>query len=348
KRLPAGPGTSPNILGLGYSPDFSDRDANGQRKRVFPSKYTEAPSNDRSVYTKQIEDEFELAAQARYLFVSAGVNAQANKRYMVLCAYNIKKVVMLDDEGQPETSAAYVAQAIHYGWALYMVIEGDQRKFTAELAASIQRAGGELSTVVKKNSLTTSFHAIGLSTKPDTSFGLVSSVDEIEKNYVVSAESYPVFVEYRALRDVSSKVLDWDSPKLVPGPYTLSTVSIEVMGTKHDGRQWDGLGDPPDPLVSIFVMQPGEKAWTPLGTHFAKNSYQAVFPLRQRIAITQGTKLRISVWDKDLLENDPIGDAEADGLLAVPGALPGREFQLPKVGKSNQLNFVNIRLETAQ
>jgi hypothetical protein len=339
RLIPAAPGTTPELLGMGFTLNFSDRDVSGRRQRVFPPKVVASTENLRRIDYDVITDEAQLEAHGRYLFAQANVAASRQKRYMVVKAFNTKKIVSLDDADAPAVAADYVAQRIHYGWALYMIIEGDDRTFTAGVAAELEKAGGSLKAVADKHNLKVRFHALGLNTKPGTEFGFVSSVNEVEDKYMVG-DPVPIFVEYRALRQVASKRVVWLEPKFAPGWYTFTSVSLAIADRKQNGSHWDGLGDPADPVVEVRQYNPANRQWEPLISLSQRNTNNPTFSVGKRIFVTSGTQFYFDVKDKDLVNDDPVGNASCTDLLTFPGAAPAKEISMQTTGQLLRLSVV--------
>jgi hypothetical protein len=77
-------------------------------------------------------------------------------------------------------------------------------------------------------------------------------------------------------------------------------VNVTVDSEKPGGQQWDGLGDPPDPLITATVARSGQTV-----TNLTKNALTASALLQ--LTLQEGDALSINVVDKDLAANDPIG-----------------------------------------
>jgi hypothetical protein len=310
ERLPAGHklmvaaelGTTNDILGRGFDRTLSDIAPDGQIRRVYPVAFEEVPVKQYDVRFESIENALELDANARYLFARAGVKRQSNRRYMVLRVSYLDKVAVLRAEGAPLLDSELYASKLYYGWAFYLVIEGETSSFTTDIAAALQVAGAKLENAVREHRLSSRVHAIGLQAKEAGAVVIATTPEEIEKSFKTPEVPVPILVEYVTRRELDIEALPWTRAELTPGKYHVD-VKIEVSSNKEDGRWWDGMGDPPDPVVTLYIDR------VPVFSCKQQDSviHLCIDDLVVEIAAT--SEIQMVVSDKDLTADDKIGTA---------------------------------------
>ena len=289
-----------NILGQGITKDLSPIQPDGHSLRVFPSKTKEVPVKQYDSQIELIENSLQLNANARYLFAHAGLKNQSNRRYMVVRVSYIDKIAILEPEGEPLAESDLYATRLYYGWAMYVVITGDEEHFTTEIAAGLSLAGGNLATEAKNHHLQTHVHTIGLQPKNTRSVVVAITPDEISEQFQTPENPVPIYVEYRARHELEVQTLQWKKPQIKPGQYKIELV-VELMATKDDGRPWDGFGNPPDPVVTLYD---GKVA---IAACKDQDSYINTCLSGKVVTVSEHTQFQLGVIDKDLAEDDPVG-----------------------------------------
>jgi hypothetical protein len=340
ERIPAGHklqvaaelGTTSDILGRGFDRTLSDVAPDGQVHRVYPVAFEEVPVKQYDVRFESIENALELDANARFLFVGAGVKRQSDRRYMVLRVSYIDKVAVLRPEGTPLVDSELYASKLYYGWALYMVIEGEASSFTTDVAAKLEGAGAKLENVVSEHQLSSHLHAIGLQAKEAGAVVIATTKQEIEKLFKTPEVPVPILVEYKTRRELDIEALPWTRAELKPGKYRID-VKVEVLSNKDDGRPWDGMGDPPDPVVTLYMDRKPVASCKQQGSevHLCLNG--------KVVEISATSEIHLDVWDKDLSADDHIG--AAGPLQPIGHAGLNKPAYLPTQGqiKSAEITF---------
>lgn len=340
ERIPAGHklqvaaelGTTRDILGRGFDRALSDVAPNGQVRRVYPVAFEEVPVKQYEVSFESIENALELDANARFLFVRAGVKRQSDRRYMVLRVSYIDKVAVLRPEGTPLVDSELYASKLYYGWALYIVIEGETSSFTTDVAAALRGAGAKLENAVSAHQLSSHVHAIGLQSREAGAVVIATTAQEIEKSFKTPEASVPILVEYMTRRELDIEALPWTRADLIPGKYRID-VKVEVLSNKKDGRSWDGMGGPPDPVVALYVDQAMVASCKQQDSelHLCLNGLV--------VEIGAATMIQMLVWDQDFSENDDIGTAGP--LQPIGHAGLNKPVYLPTQGqiKSAEITF---------
>lgn len=310
ERLPAGHkllvaaelGTTNDILGRGFDRTLSDIAPDGQSRRVYPVAFEEVPVKQYDVRFESIENALELDANARYLFARAGVKRQSSRRYMVLRVSYIDKVAVLRSEGAPLVDSELYASKLYYGWAFYLVIEGETSSFTTDVAAALQAAGAKLENAVREHQLSSHVHAIGLQAKEAGAVVVATTAEEIEKSFKTPEVPVPILVEYMTRRELDIQALPWTRAELTPGKYRVD-VKVEVLSHKADGRPWDGMGGPPDPVVALYVDQ--------VQIASCKQQDSEIHLCLNGLVVEIGatSEIQMLVWDQDLSHHDEIGTA---------------------------------------
>ena len=96
--------------------------------------------------------------------------------------------------------------------------------------------------------------------------------------------------------------IDLDQPR----PYMLQLISVEAYPKKNDGKDWDLLGATgPDLFVQVFVDD-----HQVLLSKVHKDTFVSTWThqVSQAFALTASSKIKIVVWDKDLKDDDLVGE----------------------------------------
>jgi len=312
-------GTTPDILGMGFEKNLSTTDSNGDSHRVYAPKAVDVAVNQYDAKFEQIENSLLLDAHGHYLFVQAGVKASSTRRYMVVRAYQVTKVAKLLAEGRPLASAPMYASKIFYGWALYVVIEGDSTSFTADIAAELMTAGANLSKAIKTKHLTSHVHLIGLRPRKNGDIPIAMTLDDVKQGFETAPEPQPIFVEYSLLQDLVVDSIPWSMNKLTPGRYTVS-VELAVMDTKANGKAWD-VGSKPDPLAALVVDGQAITSCKQQDSIESHCLHDLV------IDVTESTTLALHVTESDIAADDDVGDT-VPIVIMQSGLVPGTPFEL--------------------
>ena len=328
-------GTTDDVLGVGFTKELSPLDAEGRPNRIYPLKFKEVPVKQYDLHLETIENTVQLDMHARYLFVRAGIKSQTNNRYAVLRISYIDKVTLLQPEGESGRQGDLLATKVYYGWALYLIVEGEKSAFTTDIAARLRTVGAGLETVAKNNRFSVHLHAIGIQPKNPGELAIATSPAEIVKKFKTPDVPVPIFVEYAARRKLPTKALDWARPELKPGRYRIN-VSVAVMSSKEDGRFWDGGGGPPDPVVSLYVDGQFARSCK------AQDSFHNQCLSGSAVSLTDDSQIWLKVIDKDLSGDDDIGGTTP--VEPVGKALLRRPFSLPTIGqvKSAEIIFTPL------
>lgn len=340
ERIPAGHklrvaaelGTTNDVLGRGFDRALSDIAPDGQVLRAYPIAFEEVPVKQYEVSFELIENALELDANARFLFGRAGVKRQSDRRYMVLRVSYIDKVAVLRPEGTPLVDSELYASKLYYGWALYLVIEGETSSFTTDVAAALQGAGAKLENAVSAHQLSSHVHAIGLQAREAGAVVIATTAQEIEKSFKTPEVPVPILVEYMTRRELDIEALPWTRAELTPGKYRID-VKVVVLSNKADGGLWDIMGDPPDPVVALYVdgVRVASCKQADSEVHLCLNGLV--------VEIGAASEILMRVRDKDLSDDDPIGTAGP--LQPIGHAGLNKPVYLPTQGqiKSAEITF---------
>jgi hypothetical protein len=126
--------------------------------------------------------------------------------------------------------------------------------------------------------------------------------------------------------------VDLDQPR----PYILQLMSVEVYPKKMDGKRWDPLGaSGPDLFVQVFVD--GHQV---LLSKVRKDSFASEWKylVSNAFALNNKSSVRIVVWDKDLKDDDLVG--EPSFSPTIKDVKEGKTFRLA----GGRVKEVKIRL----
>jgi hypothetical protein len=199
-----------NLIGRGYTEDMKDVGMVIENKEIIESEY--------GLFNKRyydIRDQFQLSANVGIILANINAQYQNTQRYIVLQSYNISKVVSYpkppDLEKLRQSPAKVFISKVFYGWSLNYVVQGEESKFTAELAASIKLFNAGLSTEITSNKLSTSLSLVGFegnSYLKDAA--ILFDKDEIlAKGFEPLKKPVPIFVEYSVINEFDVPKIDW-------------------------------------------------------------------------------------------------------------------------------------------
>ena len=252
---PAEPGVTSDILGLGFEQTFANTDAGGASHRVYPAKIAEAAYHEYEADFDLIDDQLDLDAYGRFLFVKAKVAVTTNHRYMVVHARQINRVASLAIDGPRIGDVPMFASKIYYGWALYVVIEGDSTTFSGGVAVELGRLVKlrlGLEGEIAKHHLTSHVVLVGLTPKQVDSIPIATSPEAIQASFMPTAPDEPIAVEYTLARDMSIGRIPWEKHEFRPGGYVLSA-DIAIASRDADGDDWEPGGAAPKLATYLYI-----------------------------------------------------------------------------------------------
>lgn len=310
-------GTTPDILGMGFSKDLAPTDDEGNTHRVFPNEYVEVPADQYQVDVEQVTNQLSLAAHGRFLFVEAGVKFSSSKRYLVGRVAHISKVLKLKSDTKPIGNAPLVASKIYYGWAFYYVIEGDAHTFTADVVASLMTKGGGSSIELQKKGMNYKLRLIGLKPKDKYFIATPEDAESLLDNQVVietAEDAQPIFVEYTVNEDIAVETIPWARNEFRAGRYRIQ-VTAQLQNRSASGRDWD-VWDAPDPTLEVRVSGAVAKTCNETNT-------RDVVCADVLADLDDTSSVQIHMHERDSVSsNDVIGDSETlrpFGSGYVPG-----------------------------
>jgi len=322
------------MLGAGYDEQFSAYDAEGQAHRLYPNKFRSTKIDRYDVQFVQIDDALKLKAAANFLFASAGVQTSTTKRYVWMQVYHLTKVVSLVRRGKPRDQARLVAEKLYYGNAFNVIISGEGSRFTTDVAAKLRSGGGNLSTFARKHRLEIKFVTDGLRLKKGAHVPMGQDPSKVRAAFM-EGRPQPIFVEFMPMKQMFTKPIAWSTAKLTPGKYKLTRVTFDVARTKSSGRPWDAFGGAPDPLIVVAIGRA-----EPTTLCFAKNAYDGKCHPEKVFDLKEGVRLTFAAIDKDVRDNDTIGETVPFDLLKS-----GTPFRSIPVKTTGQLRSLKIMVE---
>lgn len=329
--------TTSNRIGLGADDEFNEFDAEGNPLRIWPEETIESAPNRWVIKVVQIDDQLKLKAAAKFLLGDASVAASQERRYMWVQVFHVTKVLTLKRNGPAKARARFLGESIWYGTAFNAVIEGSAADFTADVAASFLGGSANLEVAKSKHRLKVQTVTDGLKLRKDKEIPLSGDVAKIMEAFEEDGTPQPIFIEFRTMEDYASDKILWKKDTLRPGKYRITTLSFEVKETKANGQNWDAGGDAPDPWFTG-----GYDAQNLGAMCKEKNKFKVVCKPEVVIDLVPGRLFSGKVTEKDLLDDDPVGDLVPTDLLLISEAQPNRDFDLPVSG---QLNYFRITLE---
>lgn len=323
--VPAPAGTTSDVLGMGASERFSDKDAQGRTIRVFPAVYRSATDNRTHQKYRLIENEFELGASSAFTLGQGKGTLRADQRYLTWSVYHVSHVDTLERTTPPQAEAPLVAVRVFHGWAHHLVVAGDRANFTAELATLVRRAmtQGEpqLKALIESRHLQIERVAVGLET-PKAQMEYLTDPEQVERHFKPSAKPEPIFIEYEAMRPTKLASLKWERTPLVPGDWRIDSVAISIARRKADGNPWDADDEFPDPFVKVLIN--GRQ----VDHLFRPDVFELEYSPRKVVNLDEVVSLRVVVADRDLLFDDFVGRAELSLLLPSEGLYADQDLVL--------------------
>lgn len=306
-RLPAPTGTTDKILGEGFDLEMKRID------KAFAIEPEEVSNvNEYAAFETNMNNEFELNANGRFLFVRAGLNIQQSRRYSVIRVYEIVKTkkIELPYDAEYKGTAKLYASKIHYGHMFEVIIEGDYNSLHGKLAANLVKAGGDISTAISNAKCTTKTFARGLTPRDEKSLWVARSASDFEEKFKKTAP-VPIFVEFTSLEPFSTKNIQFTEPTITPGMWRIKRIDFKISGKKPNGNNWDlailGDGKAPDPFFEIEVGSARPLKTVSTSETF-NNVYEDTWYPNAMIQLKRGEIIVISAQDRDTGSNhDYIG-----------------------------------------
>lgn len=345
--LPAPLGTDKSILGRAFNAQFLDKDANGQRYQAFKGSPRKIPLKAPyyNAEFRKLDTEELLSANARFFgMVNVGAKNTDRKRYALLSVYFIDKVDVFEPMGAALVNTDYYASKVYYGWAIHYLISGNEKIFTADVAANLDAltgVGGDFKLAISQNNLSQNLSIKGLNPKQPGQ--ITYTPDQVADNFTFDKNnSSPIFVEYEAITSVPVTALSWASKKLeLNRAYRISDIQCVAMERKEDGKEWDSKlisGSPaPDISVEIYVNNQSQKIASGPDNQYAMN----VSPNISFFIDDSFEYLYFKVFDRDGLQNDLIGTA----IIYKNDLLRFTERQWLSLATKGQLKSLLIQIE---
>lgn len=338
----AEPGTSTDILGLGYELNLVASDANGTPHRPYPAKFSVAEYNAYEADSDTVDNTFELGAYAHFLFVKASAKVKTERHYMVVHAAQINKVAALAIDGRPLDNAPLYASKIYYGWVLYLVIEGDSTTFTADVAAELGelvKKGGKIDTTIANHHLSTHIWHVGLKPKRVDRVPVALSLNDVLDQFEPGADQ-PIFVEYTPMRNIVVNAIPWEKAVFKPGRYMVSA-DFELAGKRADGKNWEWDGVAPRTVVgTLYVDGKISLSCTGSDAYVVTRCFD-----KKVIDVNDKTTIQISVLVQHPARDDmDVGYTQQLNVVAS-GGVPGVPIQLSTTG---QLRTTTLTLTPIQ
>ncbi|MCU0424370.1 MAG: hypothetical protein MUF71_01965 [Candidatus Kapabacteria bacterium] len=199
-----------NLIGRGYTEEMKDCGIVVDTKDTIVSEY--------GLFNKfcyDVRDRFQLSANVGMILGNLSAKYEEDKRYLILQAYNISKVVKLnqppDIEKLRQQSAKVFISKVYYGWALNYVVQGDQSSFSGQVAASIKLFDANLNTTITNNSLTTNLALVGFKNNKfmKNAALLFDEVKILAQGFTPLEKPVPIFVEYTVINEFDVSKIDW-------------------------------------------------------------------------------------------------------------------------------------------
>lgn len=305
-KVAAPEGITDKVLGMGYDVNFNELNF-----QVFKGKKnTTTEATYESNYT-EIKNSLEYNAYAKaFSLMKGGINKHTQKRYAVLTIYAIDKTVSFEVEGSPIGNADFYVAKIHYGWSLNYIISGESSVFNTDVSANLEKiigVGGDLKYTTTQFNLQQELKLKGLTTKVE-GVTIARSPAETLNKFQKSKNSVPILIEYKAVKDVNTRGIEWISPYFKEGTYILQSVEYKVSERKSDGKHWDaGFGRTMNPDIMVKLFLDDQEINSELGE---KDSFSASINFSKQINLKSNSIIKMQFFDKDINENDFIGEAK--------------------------------------
>lgn len=265
-------GLNESHLGRPYSSAFEPL-IGKEGKSLFPK--SKKPRTDKvNEFTSdfvEIDNSHEYRANAGGWGLAAGLSTGESKRYAAYRAYQLTKVVELDDttELRPvAANAAYYVRRIFYGRMVEIVVNGDSSAFTADAKAELLVFSGNVSAFAKKHHLEYKVVGRGLKAAEPTDALFARTQDEIKQAYTEDDDFnggnvVPILVEYRRIPGASLEDFqqyDWTKED---SSTTTSRLRLRTAQINARDSDWQSCG---------FVLNKGDRvAVVASGTIYISN-----------------------------------------------------------------------------
>lgn len=239
-------GMNASHLGRPYSATFEPL-IGKEGKSLFPEsrKPREDIVNEFKYDVVEIENSHQFRANASAWSYSVDVAAAASQRYTAYRAYQLTKVLELDDTSEPRPvsgKASYYVRRIYFGRMLEIVVSGDASAFTANAKAEFVVLGGSIAAFAKKYKLELKTVGRGLKAAHPTEALFATTQDSIKEAYVADPDfnggnAAPILVEYRRIPE--SPLPDFATYEWRPEDAAVSSARLRFRSIEVDASDSD-------------------------------------------------------------------------------------------------------------
>ena len=184
-------------LGLVMADDFSGP----TKTRAITANPISQIVNEYRAEVVELESSAAIAAAFSGYGVKAKASAGASQRYALYTVYKISTLVELDTAHAKFDSAArgYVPTRIFYGWAMYVLIEGDEAHLNSQVEAKVLGVEASLEAEARRWGLKTTVQLRGLTSKDPRQVVVARTPEDVINKFEVDTtkKAQPILVEYK-------------------------------------------------------------------------------------------------------------------------------------------------------
>jgi hypothetical protein len=197
-------------LGYAMRPDFSAPTTT----RAIRGDIVSTDANAFNSEVSELRSESSVAAALSGFGATLDVSASASKRFALFRVYKIARIDELDMTTAtvaPDLEGAYVPSRIYYGWALYVLVEGDAATFSAAASARIFSVDAKVKAQASHWGLTVRVALRGLDSKVAGEIVVPRDVADIVEKFQVATDTpaQPILAEYTRVGAPAQEDLAW-------------------------------------------------------------------------------------------------------------------------------------------
>jgi hypothetical protein len=306
-KIVAPVGVTQKLLGNSFNEELKL-----QNVKAFNTGEVEITNEERYISElSMVENNFSFSANANFLGILTGEASRVDeKRFAILSVYHISKTATFHPTGDFNPKSKLFLKRIYYGWSIHYILSGSKSDFTSEAKAKLMSLSNilpnaDINYTLGEFKLDSQIKLIGLNSIQNSP-NIITNPYDVKNHFNISQKEVPIFTEYEVLTPFHSQAINFETTKFkADEEYRIKYIKLKISNIKPGiNSSWDALGGKPDPFLKIFVN--GELFFT---SDKIQDNLDPTFNIEKNFFLKEGDLMQIGVIDKDLENDDLIGDA---------------------------------------
>jgi hypothetical protein len=168
--------------------------------------------NEFNSTTSELRSDVAVSAALKGYGIELAGAVSGQKHVSLFRVYKISRIEEIDMRRATiaKTARGFVPTRIYYGWALYVLAEGDASSFSVEASAQIFRVDAKVKVQASMWRATTHIALRGLDSRIANEVIVPHDIADITNKFVVATENpQPILVDYKAVGTPDAKTIAW-------------------------------------------------------------------------------------------------------------------------------------------